>query len=126
MGIGSIQLAERKLAGSTAPVFMYLFSWQGPAFDGLFKSAHGLEVPFTMDNVASATALSASPTSRALATRMSSAWMRSRAAARRPPRLPAWPKYTSKDRATMLLDDHPRVVNDPFGERSLWEGVPLT
>jgi len=127
MRIGSIQLAERKLAGSTAPVFMYLFSWQGTALDGLFKSAHGLEVHFTMDNVESATALSASPTSRALATSMSSAWIafaRSGAPAART--LPAWPKYTARDRATMVLDDHPRVVNDPFGERSLWEGVPLT
>jgi para-nitrobenzyl esterase len=127
MRIGSIQLAERKLAGSKAPVFMYLFSWEGPALDGLFKSAHGLEVPFTMDNVDSATALSASPTSRALATSMSSAWIAfARSGAPAAKTLPDWPKYTTKDRATMVLDDHPRVVSDPFGERGLWEGVPLT
>jgi len=87
----------------------------------------GLEVPFTMDNVESATALSASPTSRALATSMSSAWIAfARSGAPAAKTLPAWPKYTSRDRATMLLDDHPRVVSDPFGERSVWEGVPLT
>jgi para-nitrobenzyl esterase len=127
MRIGSIRLAERKLAGSTAPVFMYLFSWQGTALDGLFKSAHGLEVPFTMDNVESATALSASPTSRALATSMSSAWIAfARSGAPAAKTLPTWPKYTTRDRATMILDHRPRVVSDPFGERSLWEGVPLT
>jgi para-nitrobenzyl esterase len=127
MRIGSIQLAERKLAGSTAPVFMYLFSWQGTALDGLFKSAHGLEVPFTMDNVESATALSASPTSRTLANSMSSAWIAfARGGAPAASTLPAWTKYTTADRATMVLDDHPRVVSDPFGERSLWDGVSLT
>ena len=84
--------------------------------DGLFKSAHGLEVPFTT-----------SPTSRALATSMSSPWIAfARSGAPTAKTLPAWPKYTTKDRATMVLDDHPRVVSDPFGERSPWEGVPLT
>ena len=127
MRMGSIQLAERKLAGSTAPVFMYLFSWQGTALDGLFKSAHGLEVPFTMDNVDTATALSESPTSRTLAARMSSAWIAfARTGSPNIKALPPWPTYTTNDRATMVLDDRPRVVNDPFGERSLWEGVPLT
>jgi hypothetical protein len=33
---------------------------------------------------------------------------------------------STKDRATMLLDDQPKVVNDPFGERSVWDGVPLS
>ncbi len=37
--------------------------------------------------------------------------------------LPRWPKYTVKERATMLLDDRPKVVNDPFGERDVWAGV---
>ena len=127
MRMGSIELAERKLAGSAAPVFMYLFRWEGPALNGWFKSAHGLEVPFTMDNADSASALSESPTSRALATRMSSAWI---AFARHGDpsikALPRWPKYTTKDRATMMLDDRPSIVNDPFGERLVWEGVPLT
>ena len=126
MRMGSIQLAERKLAGSSAPVFMYLFSWQGAALDGLFKSAHGLEVPFTMDNVDTATALSESPTSRALAARMSSAWIAfARTGDPNIKALPSWPKYSTKDRATLVLDDRPRVVNDPFGERLVWEGVPF-
>ena len=127
MRIGSIELAEHKLAGSTAPVFMYLFSWRGSALNGLLKSAHGLEVPFTMDNVDSATALSESPGSHTLAGRMSSAWI-SFAGSGDPnvKSLPHWPRYTTKDRATMLLDEQPKVVNDPFGERSVWDGVPLS
>jgi para-nitrobenzyl esterase len=127
MRMGSIRLAERKLTGGTAQVFMYLFSWQGTALNGLFKSAHGLEVPFTMDNVDAGTALSESPGSRALAARMSSAWIAfARSGSPAIDALPPWPTYTAADRATMLLDDRPRVVNDPFGERQLWDGMPLT
>lgn len=127
MRIGSIQLAEHKLSGSTAPVFMYLFSWRGRALNGLLKAAHGLEVPFTMDNVDSATALSESPGSRRLAERMSSAWIAfARSGDPNVKSLPDWPKYTTRDRATMLLDDQPKVVDDPFGERSVWDGVPVS
>jgi para-nitrobenzyl esterase len=106
---------------------MYLFSWQGSALDGLFKAAHGLEVPFTMNNVDTATALSESPTSRRLASRMSSAWIAfARSGVPAIDDLPDWPKYTLTDRSTMVLDDRPRVVNDPFGERTVWEGIPLS
>jgi para-nitrobenzyl esterase len=42
----SIRLAERKLAGGRAPVFMYLFTWESDHLGGLFKAAHAMEVPF--------------------------------------------------------------------------------
>ncbi|HEY7200353.1 MAG TPA: carboxylesterase family protein, partial [Candidatus Dormibacteraeota bacterium] len=44
--LASIRLAERKAAGGPAPVFMYLFTWESDHWGGLFKSAHGLEIPF--------------------------------------------------------------------------------
>ena len=35
--------------------------------------------------------------------------------------IPAWPAYTDGRRATMILDDTCRVVDDPDGEvRPLW------
>ncbi|MEJ2132196.1 MAG: carboxylesterase family protein, partial [Gammaproteobacteria bacterium] len=46
----SIQLAERKAAGSAAPVFMYLFTYESEYLGGLFKSCHALEIPFVFDN----------------------------------------------------------------------------
>jgi para-nitrobenzyl esterase len=125
MRINSIRLAERKLAGSTAPVFMYLFDWSGNGLGGRFKSAHGLEVPFTMDNVDVALALSETPSSRPLAAAMSSAWIAfARTGDPNAKGLPHWPKYDTQKRATMLLDDHSRVVDDPFGDRAIWDDVP--
>jgi para-nitrobenzyl esterase len=35
---------------------------------------------------------------------------------------PSWPAFDLKNRATMEIDAHCTVVNDPFGkERELWE-----
>ena len=35
---------------------------------------------------------------------------------------PAWPAYTTKNRATMEINTQCRVVDDPYGvERSMWQ-----
>ena len=47
--LSSIELAERKLAGGTAPVWMYLLAWESPALDGFVRASHGMCVPLTMD-----------------------------------------------------------------------------
>jgi carboxylesterase type B len=44
----------------------------------------------------------------------------------RHPRLPEWPGYDPVRRATLLLDEPSRVVDDPLGEeRRLWAGVRI-
>jgi para-nitrobenzyl esterase len=126
MRVHAIRFAERKLAGSTAPTFMYLFNWRGNAINGLLKSAHGLEVPFTMDNPDSASALYESPGSRELAAGMSSAWAAfARGGDPNVKTLPPWPKYTLAHRATMVFDNQSHIVEDPFGERAIWDDVSL-
>jgi para-nitrobenzyl esterase len=47
----SIAIAERKNAQGTAPVFMYLFTWETPVLNGRLKSTHALEIPFMFDNL---------------------------------------------------------------------------
>ena len=49
--IPSIQLAERKAAGGTAPVFLYQFNYESDFLGGLFKAGHGMEIPFVFDHV---------------------------------------------------------------------------
>ena len=44
------QAADRVAAGC-APVYLYLFSWKSPVLDGVFGSAHCIEIPFVFDNV---------------------------------------------------------------------------
>ena len=100
----SIRLAERKAAGDTAPVYMYLFTWQSDFMGGLFKAAHALE------------SRSCSTTPRS---RRSPAPRRQPAARRVDQRsvdrvrergdpnhaaLPAWTPYSAEQRNTMIFD----------------------
>jgi para-nitrobenzyl esterase len=119
MRIPSIKLAERKLAGGKAPVFMYLFRWAA----GPLGSAHGFEIPFVFDN-ARPPVMPESMSRGDLAARMSEAWL-AFARSGRPdhPGIPEWPAYTLDGRATMIFDrDDSHVEHDPCGEeRTAWE-----
>jgi para-nitrobenzyl esterase len=117
---GSITLAERKLAGGTAPVFMYLLEWESPAMDGFVGASHGLCVPLSMDNCDSAPMTADYPASRDVAARMSAAWIAfAREGDPNHSELPEWPRYSLEERATMIFDDKCEVVDDPYRERRL-------
>jgi para-nitrobenzyl esterase len=125
MRIPSIELAERKLAGGKAPVFMYLFCWAA----GPLGSAHGYEIPFVFDN-ARPPVMPESVGRGNLASQMSEAWIAfARSGAPDHPEIPQWPAYSLEDRATMIFDrDAACVRNDPSGEeRAAWQdaGVPV-
>jgi para-nitrobenzyl esterase len=122
--VGSIRLAERKLAGGTGPVFMYRFDFTTPVLDGRLGATHALDVAFCFDNLDTVRLHGDRPEAPALADRVSGAWL---AFARRSdpnhPGLPAWPAYDTDRRATMLLDVDCRVVDDPDAEeRRAWDG----
>lgn len=119
----SIELAERKLGGGTAPVFMYLFRWA----TGPLGSAHGYEIAFVFDN-ARPPVMHPSPSRAALAAQMSDAWI-SFARVGDPSHggLPAWPAYSTAERATMIFDrDDCHVERDPCPEgRLAWAGTKV-
>ena len=124
-GVNSVRMAEIK-AQSPAPVYMYRFDWSGPALGGLLKAAHGLEVPFTMNNAATSTALSEAPDSQALADRMSAAWMAfAQTGDPNVPSLPRWERYTAERPATMIFDRDCRLVVEPPSERAAWADLKL-
>jgi para-nitrobenzyl esterase len=122
----SIRLAERKLAGGPAPVFMYLFTWQSDFLGGLFKSSHAMEIPFVFDQPARVPMTGARPDRARLADAMSGAWA-AFAWTGSPGHegLPAWPSYDPTTRATMIFDASCRVEDDPRREERLaWEQCP--
>ena len=121
---GSVTLAERKLAGGGAPVYMYLVTLKSPAMDGFLMASHGLCVPLSMDNTHTSPAVD-TPEGHAVASAMSEAWL---AFARRgdpnTEALPEWPPYSLNRRSTMVFDVEPRVMDDPFGdELRAWEST---
>lgn len=125
--LASILLAERKAAAGGAPVFMYLFTWEGNFKGNLLKSAHAMEIPFVFGHPDMAPLTGDSPERAELADLMSDAWIAfARNGEPSHPGLPQWPAYDAGRRATMLLNVPSRVENDPRREERLaWEGVQV-
>ena len=89
-----------------APVYMYLFTWQSPVFDGKYKSLHCMELPFVFDNVALANHMTGGgQEAHALAVKMSQAWINfAETGDPNHKGLPKWPQYNSTNTATMHFD----------------------
>jgi len=124
--IRSIRLAEAKVGGSTAPVYMYLFDWTCERLSR-WGAYHGLEIPFIFDTRDSIPPLAAEPGGDLLVERMIAAWT-SFAHLGRPDEsrdVPQWPRYTLNERATMRINNEWTVELDPLGQqRAAWEDIP--
>src|SRR5258708_11418169 len=46
-----IQQANQKSLTGAAPVYVYLFTWQSPVFDGAYKAFHCMDLPFVFNNI---------------------------------------------------------------------------
>jgi len=115
MRMGEIELAEAQARAGTAPAWMYLFGWQSPVLPYL-KAAHGIDGSFYFNNVDVLPITQGNKTARRLALRASSAWAAfARNGSPKSRGLPVWPAYTPDKRATMIIDEPPRVEFDPLG-----------
>ena len=122
----SITLAQRKAALGRAPVYMYFFAWESPVDDGKALAHHALEIGFAFDNTTKVPAMSGGgPKAAALADKMSDGWIAfARSGDPNTPKLPLWPVYDGKTRATMVFNNKCEVVNDPDSEiRRLWATI---
>lgn len=112
-------LAERKAARGSAPVWVYDFAWESPAFGGRLKSCHSVEVPFVFDTLDVIGERHRKPGAQALADRVSQSWVAFARTGKAD-----WPAYTADKRPVMVFDDTCKVVDDPDGEvRPLWNKV---
>jgi len=114
---GVLTEAERKAHGGAAPTYMYYFTWKSPVRDGALRTFHTLEIPFVFDNVDLATAMTGSHQDRyALEDKISGAWVAfARTGNPSHEGIPKWPAFDTRRRATMILDQDCRVVDDPNG-----------
>ena len=123
----SILLAERKVAGGPAPVYMYLFTWQSDYKGYLLKASHAMELSFVFDTIDSMPLTGERPDRYELAAQMSEAWIAfTRNGDPNHPDIPKWLPYTANDRQTMIFDAPCRIEVDPYREElDAWEGIDI-
>ena len=98
-----MQANEKSALTGGAPVFMYLFTWQSPVFDGKYKALHCMELPFVFDNINLANHMTGGgQEAHTLAEKMSGAWLNfAKTGNPNYKNLPEWPAYNSTNMATM-------------------------
>lgn len=114
---GVVTEADRK-AAQKAPVYQYYFTWHSPVDDGKLRAFHTVEIPFAFDLVDMATSMTGSgPERQPLADKVSGAWVAfARTGDPNHKGLPHWSPYDTTKKATMVLDNECKLVNDPHGE----------
>jgi para-nitrobenzyl esterase len=120
----TIAAADAK-ALQPAPVYLAWFGWNPPLFDGRLRAFHTMDIGFWFYNTdvqISHTGGGARP--RNLAARMSDALVQfMKTGVPKGAGLPDWPKYTTTNGETMILDDKCEVKNDP--DREARKSLPV-
>ena len=124
--VPAVRLADAQ-AAHNKNVWMYRFDWRTPVFGGMLGACHALELAFVFNTLSSPlAAMFAGPEApQPIADAMHGAWV-SFVTTGNPGHegLPQWPRYTPSQRATLLFDVAPAVVEQPNAEElALWEGV---
>ena len=125
--VRSVLLAERKSQKSKAPAFMYSFNWQTPVLDGKLMSPHAIDVPFVFETTDIGGITGNSPKAHDLAAVEAATWAAfARAGTPDNAAIPHWPAYNADTRATMMIDTHWTLANDPQKEaRLIWQRIAL-
>jgi para-nitrobenzyl esterase len=120
--------AERKAAQGSAAVWLYELDWSSTVDGGKWGSPHSLDLAFVFDNVAKSEAMVGTGSEpQMLADQMSSAWIAfAHNGNPNTNTVPTWTPFSATQRATMVFNTTPRVVNDFRGdERALLASLPL-
>jgi para-nitrobenzyl esterase len=124
----AITQAERKAAQGGAGVWMYVWEWATPGFDGKLGAVHGHDVDASFNLYRNGICGSGQKAGRVMCTRLASAWV-AFAKTGNPDNdhIPHWPTYDAAARATMVFDTNTRVVNDPRAAiRQYWSRQPAS
>jgi para-nitrobenzyl esterase len=108
--------------------FVYLFTWESPAFDGVLGATHALEIPFVFgthsDPVISRFVGDGEQTD-ALSAAMRASWVSlARNGDPSNPRVGKWPAWDLERRATVIFGSRIRVEDAPRNdELAVWEEI---
>jgi para-nitrobenzyl esterase len=111
------QEADRKAEQQGAPAYVYYFTHTVAARGGRLGAPHTAEIPYVFDSLAHAEPLigRVTPKEQALADTLSLTWTSfARTGNPNNRRIPTWTPHNTQQRPTMVLDDEPKLVNDPL------------
>jgi len=130
MGVGSIEIAQKKAVQGGAPVYLYNFGYKSeskvPGTDYPMGTPHAADIAFKFDNVASPNPFSGNRPERLVAGHNFAELWTTFARTGRPAAVgqPAWPAYDLTRRATMRIDTTCEVIDDRHRlERELWTSL---
>ncbi|MGQ8336934.1 carboxylesterase/lipase family protein [Sunxiuqinia sp. A32] len=120
-GAKTMKVAERRAALGRGPVYLFYFAWESPVQGGMLKSPHNIEWPFAFDNAEICSALTGGrPDAMALADKVSDAWIAfAKTGNPNTSKMPKWNQFENENRATMIIDNESRLVNDPLREQRI-------
>ena len=119
----AIRMAEA-LSRRGVPAYMYLATVTSPDLDGRMGSPHAIELPFvfgTLDADRAPAFVGTDPANKTLSDTVQQLW--TSFAATGTPRAAGltWPSYDTTRRATLMLDRHLTVQDDPYPQaRKAW------
>ncbi|MBS0362080.1 MAG: carboxylesterase/lipase family protein [Proteobacteria bacterium] len=121
--------ALRKARLNRAPVYMYVWDWETPAFDGKFGAVHGHDVEASFHLSRNPIGGAGMKQGRQMSDRLAATWV-AFATTGDPNNnlIPHWPAYEPAKRATMVFNNDMRVVDDYRGDmvRMLADAAPGT
>ena len=133
MGLGSIEIAEKKAMQNAAPVYLYNFGYKSemkiPGTDYALGTPHAMDITFKFNNETPETQhgfLSGNNPDRFIAShKMAELWTtfagNGKPAAND---VPDWPAYNLADKATMRIDTKCEVIHNRFGEElAMWRAI---
>jgi para-nitrobenzyl esterase len=130
MGLGSIEIAERKAQQALAPVYLYNFGYKSetpvPGTNYPMGAPHAADIAFKFNNVASPGPFSGARPERLIASRNMAEFWTTFARTGRPAATgqPEWPAYDLAGRATMRIDTTCEVIYDRDAEeREMWRAL---
>jgi para-nitrobenzyl esterase len=133
MGLGSVEIAEKKAAQNGAPVYMYNFGYKSevkiPGTDYAMGTPHAMDITFKFNNETPDNHpgfLSGTHPDRFIAShKMAELWATfARTGKPAAADVPEWPAYGLAERATMRIDTECEVIFNRFSaELAMWRAI---
>ncbi len=125
--IPSVRLAEAQ--GTHSPsVYAYLFTWKSPLWNGMLGACHSIELGFvfgTLRDRGIGQFAGSGPQAEELSAKVMDSWIAFARSGDPSTRSLSWPRYTTAERATLVLGETCATALAPFDEeRRAWQHAP--